>query len=158
MRDAGVDDAAFLVEMLAVAADWRPDRPVRAAADVLADQKLAAYVVGWPQAGEHGVVAEAEEPLGAAWVRAMRGPLRGYGYIDDETPELSIGVRESARGSGIGTALLEAVIDQAVQAGTRALSLSVETDNPAMRLYQRIGFVVVQVSEDAATMCLRVSG
>ncbi|MCW2495938.1 GNAT family N-acetyltransferase [Jatrophihabitans sp.] len=52
---------------------------------------------------------------------------------------LDIAVLPTAQGRGIGTALLTAVLDEA---GT-AVQLSVAPDNPARRLYERLGFVVV---------------
>ena len=43
------------------------------------------------------------------------------------------------RGQGIGTAMVEALIDEAARTG-RALTLGVVKTNPALRLYQRLGF------------------
>lgn len=43
------------------------------------------------------------------------------------------------RGQGIGTAIVEALIEEAGRAG-RALTLGVVKTNPALRLYQRLGF------------------
>ena len=72
IRRATADDSVFLHQMLAVAADWRPDTPTRSVADVLRDPDLAHYVAGWPLKGEVGVVAEnGERPLGAAWWRCF---------------------------------------------------------------------------------------
>ena len=45
--------------------------------------------------------------LGVAWVRL----LRGYGHVDDDTPELSIAVAEAHRGRGIGSALHATMLD-----------------------------------------------
>lgn len=47
------------------------------------------------------------------------------------------------RGSGIGTALIRAVQDEAAAAG-RTVSLHVAFDNPAARLYDRLGFRQVE--------------
>ena len=43
------------------------------------------------------------------------------------------------RGQGIGTAMVEALIDEAARTG-RALTLGVVKTNPALRLYQRLEF------------------
>lgn len=74
--------------------------------------------------------------LAAAFTRQRAG----YGFIDSTIPELSIAVVPTRRGSGIGLALLTATLDGARQAGHRAVSLSVEPDNPTLRLYERVGF------------------
>ncbi len=52
-----------------------------------------------------------------------------------------IAVRETARGGGIGTALLQAVIEAARDAGMRTVELEVvDVNERAMRLYERLGF------------------
>lgn len=51
---------------------------------------------GWGRAGDMGFVAVdagSGEPIGAAWLRLLGGDERGYGYVDDETPELGMAVR-----------------------------------------------------------------
>ncbi len=58
----------------------------------------------------------------------------------------------SWRGRCLGTALLETLIDRATQRRHRALGLSVEHDNPAARLYARLGFIVADSAETALTV------
>jgi ribosomal protein S18 acetylase RimI-like enzyme len=43
------------------------------------------------------------------------------------------------RGSGIGTTLLREILDRAA-AGGHSVSIHVEQENPALRLYERLGF------------------
>lgn len=50
------------------------------------------------------------------------------------------------RGNGIGTHLLSSVLD-AAKAIYPAISLSVRKTNPALRLYQRLGFKFVEGSD-----------
>lgn len=92
------------------------------------------------------------QPVGAAWLRCFGEGNKGYGYIDAETPELSIALLPTHRGKGIGTALLSALLVTA-QTRCRAVCLSVSLDNPAARLYQRLGFEVV--SRDATSLIMR---
>jgi ribosomal protein S18 acetylase RimI-like enzyme len=50
-------------------------------------------------------------------------------------------VRPEARGSGVGRALTQAVIDRATERGCRRVELDVSTENPAaMALYRSLGF------------------
>jgi ribosomal protein S18 acetylase RimI-like enzyme len=110
---------------------------------------LAHYVAGWIRPGDLGVVAEIDhtEPIGAAWVRLLKADDPGYGYVDDATPELAIGVHRDYRGSGVGTAMLARLIDMAKE-HYPALSLSTRAANaPAVRLYKRMGFKKVSGSE-----------
>ncbi|MEV0715406.1 GNAT family N-acetyltransferase [Asanoa sp. NPDC050611] len=56
---------------------------------------------------------------------------------------LNIGVGPRAQGRGLGRALLTHALRGTREAGLPALALSVADGNPARRLYDRAGFVVV---------------
>lgn len=142
--------------MLAAAAFWRPDGPIDGVSDVLTVPELAHYVIGWPQPGDSGVIAEAGAPVGAAWLRFFPAGDPGDGFVHDTAPEVSMGILSQWRGRGIGTRLLDALLAQARQAGVKTLSLSVEHDNPARRLYERTGFLTVNDEGGAFTMLLRL--
>ncbi len=144
VRPATVEDEPFLWEMLAEAAR---ETSVRAVAE---NPGTARYVEGWGREGDLGFVAVASgggEPVGAAWLRLMRGENAGYGYVDDGTPELAIAIRPEMRGAGIGARLLARLLEAAKDRRHRAVSLSVWADNPALRLYGRMGFEAVEGSE-----------
>ncbi len=105
---------------------------------------LARYGVSWGRAGDLGCVALADlHPLGAAWVRLWSGEDKGFGSVGDDIPELAIAVIPSYRGQGIGTRLLQTVLAM-VKDRYPAVSLSVRSDNPAIALYTRLGFVPVE--------------
>ena len=56
-----------------------------------------------------------------------------------------LAVAESARGTGIGTELLKAVIESAREAGMRSVGLEVvDVNDGALRLYERLGFEPVR--------------
>ena len=80
-------------------------------------------------------------PLGAAWCRLF--DAYNYGFLDASTPVLAIAVAEPHRNRGIGTALLTALATAARADDIPALSLSVGATNPALHLYERIGFTRV---------------
>jgi predicted ATPase len=73
--------------------------------------------------------------VGAAWVRRFLATEPGYGFVDEAIPELTIAVRDTQRGHGIGTLLLTHL-----QHTLAAISLSCDPTNPAWRLYTRMGF------------------
>lgn len=151
-RPAGDDDVAFLATMLGEAAVWRPSRPTPTGDQVLADPRYSMYLAGWPRRGDRGVVAEYDGPVGAAWYRTYTEAVHGHGFVAEDVPELSIAVIAPRRGEGIGRRLLTELIRAAAAEGHRALSLSVNHENPARDLYESLGFVEVGRRESGSTM------
>ncbi|HEX8781672.1 MAG TPA: GNAT family N-acetyltransferase, partial [Nocardioides sp.] len=88
----------------------------------------------------HGVVAEQDGPVGAAWYRTFTEEVHGHGFVAADVPELAIAVVASRRHEGIGRRLLVELIEASVAQGHRALSLKVNLDNPARFLYASVGF------------------
>ena len=76
----------------------------------------------------------------------------GYGFVAADIPEITLGVASQARGRGVGTALMQRLLDRAVADRIAALSLSVEPENPAMRLYLALGFERVGESGGSITL------
>ena len=148
IRPAGPRDVRFLSDMLRHAYYWHvgedPDRPV------------ARYVRGWGRPGDAGVIAvEPSGPVGAAWYRRFSEREAGFGFVDERTPEVTIGVDDAHRGRGIGAALLAALAEAARAAGFEQLSLSVESTNPAVRLYERAGYRAVGEDDGGSITMLR---
>ena len=144
IRRGGAQDLRFLRDMLHHAYYWRERVP---------GSLVSRYVRGWGRPGDTAVIAlDGGFPVGAAWFRVFKADEPGYGFIDEQTPELAIAVVPSQRGKGVGEQLLLALIERARQAGYTSLSLSVEPGNPARKLYERHGFRVVDEGADAWTM------
>lgn len=157
IRPAEASDSGFLAEMLAAAAFWRPGGPRGSVATVLSQPELAHYVEGWPRHGDLGVIAsKSQQPLGAAWIRFLPENDPGYGFVDVATPELSMGIRQEWRACGIGSLMLDALIASAREQRLSSLSLSVEPDNYARRLYERVGFRHVDGVGGSLTMVLQL--
>ena len=149
-------DAPFLTEMLVLAVG-RPERPSGSVEQVLSQPQLAHYVAGWPRPGDLGVISsDRPRSVGAARLRLFPAGDPGYGFVDADTPELAMGVLPERRGRGVGTRLLDALIDAAHQHGLPAISPSVNRDNPARRLYRRAGFRQVDQTDDAFNMVPRL--
>lgn len=158
LRPLVASDHEVLRAMLYEAAFWRPGGERPPPEQALASPDLAHYVEGWGRGGDRGLVAEVDgEPVGAAWLRRFSAQDHGYGFVDEATPELSIAVTPARRGRGVGAALLVGLLDRARTDGTRRVSLSVEVDNPARRLYERAGFEVVEHGEGAVTMVVELT-
>jgi ribosomal protein S18 acetylase RimI-like enzyme len=88
--------------------------------------------------------------IGVCWLRLWSASDRGYGWVDDRTPELTLAVWPGHRAQGIGTRLLKSIITAA--AVLPAISLSVTTTNPAVHLYERMGFERVNVQGSSLVM------
>jgi ribosomal protein S18 acetylase RimI-like enzyme len=135
IRRGSPQDVQFLRDMLRHAYYWRWADPE------LADLPISRYVEGWGRQGDRSlVVVEGFQPVGAAWYRLFTANEPGYGFVDEQTPELTIAVVPSRRGRGLGDQLLTRLFAQAREDGFAAVSLSVEPDNPALALYERHGF------------------
>jgi ribosomal protein S18 acetylase RimI-like enzyme len=136
IRRGGRQDVRFLRDMLHHAYYWRERSPGDGPGPV------ARYVKGWGRPGDTVLIAiEDGFPVGAGWYRLFRDDEPGYGFVDDETPELAIAVVPSRRGRGVGDALLTALCERAQAEGHRALSLSVERSNGALvSFYEKHGF------------------
>ena len=119
-------------------------------AEVVDTPELSRLVDGFGSVpGDAGWIAEGRsgDLLGAAWVRRFTGDAPGFAYIDDVTPELGLAVRAVHRDRGVGTALLSRLLDD-----VRRVCLSVDARNPALRLYERLGFVEVRREGFSVTM------
>lgn len=91
---------------------------------------------------EHAQVLELDgEPIGL--LKVVRQPPAWH--------LVQIQLEGHHRGAGLGTLLVEQVIEEAAQAGCD-IRLGVLKANPAKRLYERLGFVVIAEGEHGYTM------
>ena len=106
---------------------------------IIQQPELQVYVKDFGSS-PHDFALFAVEPkiIGAVWTRIMND----YGHIDAQTPSLAIAVEEQHRGQGVGTGLMQHIIDLLQSKGYRRVSLSVQKLNPACRFYERLGFKI----------------
>ncbi len=114
-----------------------------AAQDVAAVAELekACFSMPWDEAS---IASELENPL-SLWLVAERdGVLLGYvgsQTVLDESDVMNVAVAESARGEGIGRALMQALMGRLATLGSEKLTLEVRASNmPARGLYAKLGF------------------
>jgi len=89
-----------------------------------------------------GLYALADNQLaGAAWIRRLNADHGANGYIDDNTPILTMAVLPQYRGMGIGSLMLVQLMIEA-SALYEAISLGIVADSPALRFYERHGFTL----------------
>jgi len=143
LRQVDRQDTRFLRDMLRHAYHWRiaedPDKP------------LYRYVENWGRPGDAGVIAlTGPNPYGAAWYRLFPTSAAGFGFVDEQTPELTLAVVPSHRGHGSGGELLEALLEQARNDGFPRVSLSAEAGQTGF--YERHGFRELGRDERTVTM------
>jgi ribosomal protein S18 acetylase RimI-like enzyme len=149
IRPLTAADEPILWEMLYQALQTSEGAPPR---DIVRRPEFARYVEGWGRAGDTGFVAcdaeKKDELLGAVW---FRSPTAERTSDETEaTPELAFAVKPGHRRHGIGAALLTQLVKANPQHS--AISIRAPANNPAVRLYERFGFKVVQQSEGSVTM------
>ena len=137
LRPAGADDRGFLLQ---VYASTREEELRLVAWD---DEQKAAFI---RQQFEAQDVYYREHYAAASFdvIEDDDGPI-GRLYVsrwDDEIRIVDIALLPEHRGRGSGTALVRDVLDEAARSGKR-VSIHVERNNPALRLYERLGFVPV---------------
>jgi ribosomal protein S18 acetylase RimI-like enzyme len=96
------------------------------------DAQTAHYVEKYAGASLQ-VIEQAEVPIGRLYVARWEREIR----------IMDIALLPEHRGSGIGTKLLRELQDEARSAG-KALTIHVERFNPALRLYERLGFQTIE--------------
>ena len=143
LRPADLQDLRFLRDMLRHAYHWRiaqdPDLPV------------FRYVQNWGRPGDAGVIASAgPNAYGAAWYRLFPASAPGFGFVDEETPEVTIAVVPSQRGRGTGGELLEALLERARADGFPRISLSAEPGQTGF--YEKHGFREHRREDGTVTM------
>jgi len=94
--------------------------------------------------------------IGAVWVRIIAGEIKGYENIDNLTPEFVISVTKEFRRKGIGMNLMSKMIYFLKQKGYSQASLSVQKNNYAVKMYQKIGFSIISENKEDFTYNVRV--
>jgi ribosomal protein S18 acetylase RimI-like enzyme len=148
IREIKPEEFPFLQEML-YQAIFVADENTVLPREIIEQPDLKRYIKDFGQDADFCLVAQQyENLLGAIWIRLMNG----YGFVDCETPELSMAVLKEYRGKGIGKRLLETMIDRLKYNRFKRISLSVDKDNFAHELYKKHGFVDYCASEKTIIM------
>ncbi|MBU3875851.1 GNAT family N-acetyltransferase [Faecalicatena sp. AGMB00832] len=149
IREMKTDESPLLEDFL-YEAIYIPEGMAPPPRSILDTPELQVYISGFgTQIHDKAMVAEVDgKVVGAIWVRIMND----YGHIDNDTPSLAISLFQEYRGLGIGTALMQKMLDQLKEDGYRQVSLSVQKDNYAVKLYQKTGFEIVSENEEEYIM------
>ena len=135
----------FLYEAIYIPEGVEP--PDRA---IVEQPELALYYEGFGTGkADHCIVAEdAGKVIGAAWTRIMDD----YGHVDDETPSFAISLYKEYRSRGIGTQLMKRMLLRLKECGFEKASLAVQKENYAVRMYEKVGFKVIDENAEEFIM------
>lgn len=135
----------FLYEAIFIPEGMNP--PKR---DIINEPELQVYIKDFgSKKDDLCFVAEADcKIVGAAWVRVMDD----YGHIGDGIPSFAVSLYKEYRGHGIGTGLMERMLEELKIRGYKQASLSVQKNNYAAKMYQKLGFEIVGENEEEYIM------
>ena len=137
-RPAGEEDLPFLTAVYASTrapeleqTGWPADQKIRFVAQQFNAQNVD-YNRNYPDA-ERLVIEREGEKIGRLYMEEQ----------EDRIVVIDIALLPSSCGKGLGSAILSDIMVES-RAGSKPIVIHVETFNPAMRLYQRLGFTFVE--------------
>ena len=121
-----------------------PDR------SIINQPELALYYEDFGRGtADNCLVAEVDgKVVGAVWTRIMND----YGHVDDDTPSFAISLYKEYRGKGMGTAMMQRMLELLKSQGWKRASLAVQKANYAVRMYEAAGFKVVDENDEEFIM------
>jgi ribosomal protein S18 acetylase RimI-like enzyme len=157
IRPINKSEIGFLDKML-YDAIFVPAGNERLPDNIIEHPEISKYIKDFGREGDSCLVAEINgELVGAVWTRRFNVTNKAYGFVDSDTPELSMAVYEQFRKEGIGTILLKTMIKALTDEGYKQISLSVDKINYAYNLYKKIGFKDYKSVDDSMTMIIQLN-
>ena len=152
VRPLKKSELPFLQEML-YHAIFVPEGEAKLPKEIITQPDLAKYIANFGEGNDFCLVADHnDKTVGAIWIRTFTSANKGYGFIDGNTPELSIAVMENYQNKGIGTQLLLAMLTHLKQKPFKQVSLSVDKANYAYAFYQKHGFTTYSTADKSVIM------
>ncbi len=113
--------------------------------DIINEPELKVYIEDFGKPDDYCLVAELDGKIvGAVWTRILSGEVKGFGNVDENTPEFAISLYKEYRNMGIGSALMKNMLNLLRERGYKKASLAVQKDNYAAKMYQDLGFKIVE--------------
>ncbi len=152
IREINKSEYPFLEEML-YQAIFIPEGQEKLPREIIFQPELSRYFLDFGKSKDFCLVAiNNEELIGAIWIRLFNAKEQGYGYVNDETPELSMAVKEEYRRKGIGKLLFDSMFGYLKKQNFNQISLSVDKQNFAYNFYKKKGFVEFTSTSKTAIM------
>ena len=144
----------LLLEDFLYEAIFVKDMNVPISREILNEPEIQVYIKDFGKPDDVCLVAETDNKIiGAVWTRILHGEVKGFGNIDDSTPEFAISVYKEYRNEGIGTKLMTEILKLLKEKGSyKQVSLAVQKDNYALSMYQKTGFKIIGEREEEYIM------
>ena len=145
IREIKHKETDFLNEMLYLAL-YVPEGHPPFPKSILDNPDISKYIDNWGTlSNDLALVAILnEELIGAIWGRTFSNSNAGFGFIDENTPEICMAVKEKFRNRRIGTKLIDEISKIYFSKGIKSISLSVDKQNRAKLLYLRTRFIIIE--------------
>ena len=143
-----------LLEDFLYQAIYQPDKTNLAPRSIIKQPELQVYIKDFgTKKDDYCFCAEVDGKIvGAVWVRN----INGYGSVDNNTVEFAISVFDEYQKMGIGTALMNKMLEHLNKLNYSKASLAVQKENYAVRMYQKVGFEIVDENEQEYIMIQRL--
>ena len=154
IREMRTDEYPLLDDFL-YQAIYQLDKTNLAPKSIINNSELQVYIKDFgKQEDDYCFCAEVNNRIiGAVWVRN----INGYGSIYDVTVEFAISVFDEYQKMGIGTALMNRMLEHLKELNYPKASLVVQKGNYAVRMYQKVGFEIACENEQEYIMIHRLS-
>ena len=147
------EDEYHLLKEFTYQAIFLRDENILVPRTVLDDPKLRVFYEGFGKPDDECLVVEVDNKVvGAVWTRILSGEVKGFGNIDQFTPEFGISLYKEYRNKGLGTKLMESMLELLKIKGYIRTSLAVQKDNYAVNMYKKAGFSIVKELEEEYLM------
>ncbi|MDR2954286.1 MAG: GNAT family N-acetyltransferase [Prevotella sp.] len=145
-----------ILEDLLYEAIFQPENKPLLPRKIIEEPEINVYINNFGSyTNDHCFVAEHDNKIiGAVWVRILAGEIKGFGNMDDNTPEFAISLYKEYRNKGIGSLLMNKMIEHLRKQGYKQTSLSVNKENYAVRMYTKLGFKIIHENEHDYLMVL----
>ncbi len=144
------NDEAILLKVFLFEAIFIPEGVTPPPKDIVEKPELRVYTDDFgTRRGDNCLVAVIDDQIvGAVWTRIMDD----YGHVDDDTPSFAISLYNNYRSQGIGTRLMEEMLSLLKTQGFKKASLAVQKENYAVRMYEKVGFHVIDENDEEYIM------
>ena len=140
----------LLLEDFLYQAIYQPDKTNLTPRSIIEKPELQVYIKDFgKQKDDYCFCADVDgKVIGAVWVRN----INGYGSMDNDTVEFAISVYDEYQKMGIGTALMNKMIEHLEKLNYSKASLAVQKENYALRMYKKVGFEIVDENDQEYIM------